>query len=223
MERCFVQLYLAKCFWKRCNNQRRKRFPCLTRCLGKTSLFIWYTRFPGCSKNPDHKYFPGIWPVLQIFLLTHARLVRRRNAKDEKLSGCPPRAPCQESFILSETCSPQIGRKTLDRQTQGQLPCLAFCMSLTQCYCWDFKIIILVSRYTCQIVYADCWYIYFRISMKTFEHRNIYLRWRWQQIRSIHTLNTNPGNWFVLARIIVFSGKCYFEGALASWMCKGVS
>ena len=40
------------------------------------------------------------------------------------LSGCPPRAPCQESFILSETCSPQIGRKTLDRQTQGQLPWL---------------------------------------------------------------------------------------------------
>ena len=82
-----VALFGKICFWKRCNNEKRKRFPCLTRCLGKTSLFIWYTRFPGCSKNPDHKYFPGIWPVLQIFLLTHARLVRRRNAKDEKLSG----------------------------------------------------------------------------------------------------------------------------------------
>ena len=47
----------------------------------------------------------------------------------------------------------------------------------------------------------DCWYIYFRISMETFEHRNIYLRWRWQQLESIHTLNTNPGNWIVLVAI----------------------
>ena len=30
--------------------------------------------------------------------------------------------------------------------------------------------------------WIDCWYIYFRISMETFEHRNIYLRWRWQQL-----------------------------------------
>ena len=29
---------------------------------------------------------------------------------------------------------------------------------------------------------VGCWYIYFRISMETFEHRNIYLRWRWQQL-----------------------------------------
>ena len=70
------------------------------------------------------------------------------------LSGCPPRAPCQESFILSETCSPQIGRKTLDRQTQGQLPCLALYVP-DAVLLFRFKIIIIVSQYTCQIVYAD--------------------------------------------------------------------
>ena len=42
-------------------------------------------------------------------------------------------------------------------------------------------------------------------------------------IRQIHTLNTTPGNWIVLAAIIVFSGKCYFEETLASRLCKGVS
>ena len=144
------------CFWKRCNNQRRKRFPCLTRCLGKTSLFIWYTRFPGCSKNPDHKYFPGIWPVLQIFLLTHARLVRRRNAKDEKLSGAiwlsasSPLSGKLHSIRNLLSSNWQKNFRSLDPETIALL-----CISLTQCYCWDFKIIILVSQYTCQIVYAD--------------------------------------------------------------------
>ena len=151
-----IALFGKICFWKRCNNQRRKRFPCLTRCLSKTSLFIWYTRFRGSPKNPDHKYFPGIWPVLQIFLLTHARLVRRRNAKDEKLSGA----------IWLSLSSPLSGklhsiRNLLSSDWQKNLrsPDRAIitlpCMSLTQCYCWDFKVIILVSQYTCQIVYAD--------------------------------------------------------------------
>ena len=151
-----IALFGKICFWKRCNNQRRKRFPCLTRCFGKTSLFKWYTRFPGCPKNPDHKYFPGIWPVLQIFLLTHARLVRRRNAKDEKLSGA----------IWLSLSSPLSGKLhsirnllSSDWQKNFRSPdpgTIALpCMSLTQCYCWDFKVIILVSQYTCQIVYAD--------------------------------------------------------------------
>ena len=114
--------------WERCNNRRRKRFPCLTRCLSKTSLFIYDIQD---SLEAQKILIINIFQEFDLFCrfsCWHTHDWWEDEMQKMKsylaLSGCPSRAPCQESFILSETCSPQIGRKTLDRQTQGQLPCL---------------------------------------------------------------------------------------------------